>query len=323
MIRQTRERLRSECAGFLLSALAWILITPSSAQESCDEQASTQKVILDTDIGGDVDDAYALTLLLSLRKTKVLGVTTVSGASDQRAQLAAKLLMKLGRVEIPVYAGARSDQPMNQQYEWARGFRSPNLKKDPAIKFLNKKIEHAPGEITLIAIGPLTNLGDLLTRYRDTARKIKRIVVMGGAINVGYNDQPPAVPEHNIQSDVTAAGAVFQSGIPLTMVGLDATAMMQLDEKRQKKLLALGTSATDALSALTTLSGNRIPTLFDPMAVAHALCYQFADEEPRHVVVENDGLTRITDGPPNARILFNPRKDAFLDWYIAVHAAKH
>jgi inosine-uridine nucleoside N-ribohydrolase len=289
---------------------------------SSDGRAGVQKVIFDTDIGSDVDDAYALTLLVSLRNVRVLGVTTVSGPTERRAQLAAKLLMKLGRPEIPVYAGRRSDQPMNRQYEWARGFRSTSLKKLSAVKFLHKQIQRAPGEITLIAVGPLTNLGDLFTRYPETIREIKRIVVMGGAVSVGYNNKPPAVPEHNIKYDPISARAVFASGAPLTMAGLDATAMMQLDEERQKKLFALGTPGTDALAALTNLWGDRIPTLFDPMAVAYALGHRFADDYQQHVVVDDDGLTRTTDGPRNVTILLNPQKEAFLDWYIAVHAAK-
>jgi inosine-uridine nucleoside N-ribohydrolase len=230
--------------------------------------------------------------------------------------------MKLGRPEIPVYAGRRSDQPMDRQYEWARGFRSTSLKKLSAVKFLHKQIQRAPGEITLIAVGPLTNLGDLFTRYPETIREIKRIVVMGGAVSVGYNNKPPAVPEHNIKYDPISARAVFASGVPLIMAGLDATAMMQLDEERQKKLFALGTSGTDALAALTNLWGGRVPTLFDPMAVAYALGHLFADDQQQHVVVDDDGLTRITDGPRNVTILLNPQKEAFLDWYIAVHAAK-
>jgi inosine-uridine nucleoside N-ribohydrolase len=104
------------------------------------------------------------------------------------------------------------------------------------------------------------------------------------------------------------------------MVGLDATAMMQLSEERQKQLFAFGTPATDALAALTNLWGNRIPTLFDPMAVAYALGHRFADDQQQNVVVDDDGLTRITDGPRNVTILLNPQKEAFLDWYIAILA---
>jgi purine nucleosidase len=245
------RQLRSGRLRLFILALLWMLTTPSWGQAP--PEATVQKVILDTDIGSNVDDAYELTLLASLRRAKVLGITTVSGATDERARLAAKLLTKLGGANIPVYAGARSNQALNPQCEWASGFNSRQLKKAPAIEFLYRQIEHSPGEITLIAIGPLTNLADLLRRHPITAKQIKRIVLMGGAVNVGYDSKPPPVPEHNIRSDPISARTVFQSGASLTMVGLDATAMMQLDEARQHQLLALGTPATDALAALTTL----------------------------------------------------------------------
>ena len=249
-------RFHRKAIWSFLSVLAWILATPSSAQMSSDAQISVQKVILDTDIGSDVDDAYALTLLATLREAKILGVTTVSGPTEERAQVAAKLLTKLGRYEVPVYAGRRTGGRLNRQYEWARGFRSASLKNVSAVEFLHKQIQRAPGEITLIAIGPLTNIGDLFMRYPEAIKQIKRIVLMGGAVSVGYDNKPPAVPEYNIQNDPISARVIFASGVPLTMAGLDATAMMQLDEERQKQLFALGTSSTDALAALTNLWGK-------------------------------------------------------------------
>ena len=317
-----KRRSRSKGVFLLLSALGCVFATPSPAQISSDKQSGVQKVILDTDIGSDVDDAYALTLLASLEEAKILGVTTVSGETAKRAQLAAKLLMKLGRSEIPVYAGRGSNQPINRQFEWARDFQSASLQKLSAVEFLHEQIQRTPGEITLIAIGPLTNLGDLFVRYPETTRGTKRIVIMGGSVYLGYNSKPPAIPEYNIEADPISARAVFASGVPLAIVGLDATAMMQLDEERQRQLFALGTTATDALAALTNLWGSRIPTLFDPMAVAYALGYRFADEQRQHLMVDADGLTRITAGPSNATILLNPQKKAFLDWYIAAHAPK-
>ena len=212
-----------------------MLTAASSTQTSSGEQPNLEKVILDTDIGSSVDDAYALTLLVSLKKAKLLGVTTVSGATDRRAQLAAKLLMKLGSSDVPVYAGQISDRPMNAQIEWAHDFHSQSLKTGSAIDFLHKQIQDSPGEITLIAIGPLTNLGQLFIRHPETAQQIKRIVVMGGAVNVGYSGEPPAVPEHNIASDPVSARIVLQSGARLVMAGLDATAVVQLDEGRRKR----------------------------------------------------------------------------------------
>jgi len=279
-----------------------------------------QKVILDTDIGDDVDDAYALVLLASLPNVKILGVTTTFGETAKRAEVAAKLLRVAGRGDVPVHAGRPGDHKIGRQHTWAQGFRSRALQKEEAVEFLRREVERAPGEVTLIGIGPLTNFGDLLTRYPDTKSKIRRIVIMGGAVHVGYNNQPPPTPEWNIRCDPTAARAVFESGVPLVMAGLEVTTMLKLDAELQKRLFAHGTPATDALAALTNLWGHGTPTLFDPMAVAYALGYVFCDAEQRRVVVEDDGLTRLVDGPSNVTVLVNPKKDAFLDWYVAALA---
>lgn len=275
------------------------------------------KVVLDTDIGDDIDDAYALALLTALPNAQILGVTTASGDTDKRAELAAKLLRTLGRSDIPVHAGRRTEHQLGRQWEWARGFHSPALKTEGAVPFLKRTIERYPGEITLIAIGPLTNLGDLFTQHPEVRSKIRQIVIMGGAVYDGYNCQPPPVPEWNIVSDVPAARAVFTSGVPLVMAGLEVTAMMRFDAERQKHLYAVGNAVTDALAALTALWGNPVPVQYDPVAVAHALGHSFCDTEQRRVIVEDNGLTRIVDGAPNVTVLTNARATEFLDWFGA------
>jgi inosine-uridine nucleoside N-ribohydrolase len=281
------------------------------------------KVILDTDIGDDIDDAYALALIASQPKVKLLGVTTAWGQTRERAELAAKFLHEMGRGDVPVYAGRRGEFAIRRQYEWARGYSGRNLKKEEAVAFLKREIERSPGEITLIAIGPLVNIGDLLTRYPDVAPRIKRIVIMGGAVYVGYNNQAPPGVEWNIKCDPNAARTVFQSGVPLTMAGLEVTTMMQFDTERQKKLAAYGTPMTNALAALTLLWGGPTPTLFDPVAVAWALGHGFCDSEQKHIVVENDGLTRIVEGTPNVTVLVHPDKEGFLNWYASALKPKH
>jgi purine nucleosidase len=282
--------------------------------------AAPQKVILDTDIGDDVDDAYALALLASLPDVKIVGVTTAFGETTKRAELAAKLLKTLGKGGVPVCAGRQGDHKIGRQYGWAKGFPSSAIRSVGAAEFIRREVERAPGEITLIAIGPLTNLGDLLTRYPEVKTKIGRIVLMGGAVYVGYNNQAPATQEWNIRCDPAAAHAVFTSGVPLTMAGLEVTTMLQLDAERQKRLFAYGTPVTDALAALTNLWGNVTPTLFDPMAVAYATGHVFCESEQRLVMVEDDGQTRVAEGTPNATVLVKPQKDAFLDWYVGALA---
>lgn len=280
-----------------------------------------QKIILDTDIGDDIDDAYALTLLATRPGVKLLGVTTAFGQTHERAQLAAKLLHVIGRDDVPVCAGRTGEAKIGTQYGWARGFTSKSIRQEDAVTFLKRQIDRNPGEITLIAIGALSNVGDLFARYPETASKIKGLFIMGGAVHVGYNNKPPAEPEWNIRCDPPAAKVVFTSGVPLTMAGLESTTMMKFDAPLQKRLFARGTAATDALAALTLLWGGGTPTLFDTVAVARALDQHFADEETLNVVVEPNGLTRPGEGKPNVKLLVRPQKEAFLEWFVSTLTA--
>ncbi len=277
-----------------------------------------QKIVLDTDVGDDIDDIYALALVATQKQVRLLGVTTAFGETTKRAQLAAKFLKVIGRGDVPVFAGRVGEAKIRRQYEWARDFQSKSLKKQSAVSFLKETVERNPGEVTLIAVGPLTNIGDLLTQYPEVKSKIKRIVIMGGAAYVGYNNAPPPVAEWNIRCDPPAAKIVYQSGVPLVMAGLEATTMLQFDAERQKRLFAFGIPLTDALAALTNLWGNGVPTLFDPMAVAYGMGFKFCEEEQKHVEVDANGVTRIGSGTPNVTVLIKPQKEAFLDWHITV-----
>ena len=297
----------------LLLCLAFLPIGARAAQKP----TALQKVILDTDIGDDIDDAYALALLISLPDVKLLGVTTTFGQTRERAEIAAKLLTISGHGDIPVYAGRRGSSTIREQYQWARGFTGRNLKSEEAVLFLKREIDRSPGEITLIGIGALTNVGDLFTRDPDTKAKIKRIVIMGGAVYVGYNNQAPPSVEWNIKCDPAAAKIVYTSGVPLTMAGLEVTTMMQLDGEHQKRVFSYGTPATDALAALTNIWGGNTPILYDVVAVAHATGHVFSDSEQLHVEVDDNGLTRIGSGAPNVTVLVHPKKEAFLDWYVS------
>jgi inosine-uridine nucleoside N-ribohydrolase len=304
--------------GLTLLALAGMV----AASVVAASPARLTKIILDTDIGDDVDDVYALALAATVPNVELVGVTTAFGETGKRAELAAKLLWVMGRTKVPVCAGREGDHGIGPQHRWASGFRSSAMRKEKAVAFLRRQIEAAPGEITIVPIGALTNIGDLLTTHPEVRSKIKRVVLMGGAAWVGYNNRAPASPEWNIRCDTRAARTVFESGVPIVMAGLDATTMMQLDEDRQKRMAAFGGRTTDAIASLRLLWGSPIPTLFDPVAVAYAAGYPFADERPVRIHVEDDGLTRVVDGAPNATALVNPRKDEFLEWFVeAMRAA--
>jgi inosine-uridine nucleoside N-ribohydrolase len=296
-------------ALWILAVLAVAALMPAAGTES-------PQIILDTDIGDDIDDAYALGLLASRKDVRLLGVTTTFGETAKRAELAAKLLSVMGRKDVPVCAGRPSDHRIGRQHEWARGFRSRSMLKTSAVAFMKREIERHPGEVILVSIGALTNVGALLSQHPDVGPKIKQIVLMGGAAFVGYGNKPPVEVEWNIRCDPAAAKVVFASGVPIVMAGLDATTMMQLDTERQKRMAAHGTRTTDAIAALRELWGNPTPTLFDPVAVAYACGHAFAEGKPLRIQIADDGLTRVVEGTPNATVLVNPRKEEFLDWYV-------
>src|ERR1051325_3316135 len=97
-------------------------------------QARSEKVIFDTDIGDDVDDAYALALLVHQPGIEILGVTTAFGETPKRAEVAAKLLHVMGRDDVPVFAGRASDRKIGRQHDWAAGYKSRAIKSLPAVE---------------------------------------------------------------------------------------------------------------------------------------------------------------------------------------------
>src|SRR5512134_471098 len=143
-------------------------------------QAAPAPVIFDTDIGTDIDDAYALAALLQRTDLQLLGVTTVSSDAAARARLAAKLLHVAGGkwANTPVYAGLSTPIQYMKQVEWAAGFSAPNLHDRGGVEFMRREIEARPGEVTLIAVGELTNVAALLESTPGIAKKINAIALM-------------------------------------------------------------------------------------------------------------------------------------------------
>lgn len=280
-------------------------------------------VLLDTDIGTDIDDAYALAQVLRSPELELLGVTTVSGDAVARARLAAKLLAVAGRGEVPVYAGISTATQYMKQVEWAAGFASPALHESGGVEFLRQQINARPGEITLIAVGELTNVAALLESEPGIGKKIKAIALMGGSIRRGYAPGSKPEPEWNIKSAAKAAQVVFSSGVPLLIAPLDSTSDLKLTTERKNRLFAQGTPLTDALAALdfvwthTNTWNAKLPTLFDNLAISLVATPDLVPLTPMHLVVEADGTTREVAGrPPNARVALTVEPAAFLDHFV-------
>ena len=282
-------------------------------------------VILDTDIGTDIDDAYALAALIRNGDLELLGVTTVSSDAAARARLAARLLHVAGGKwsGIPVYAGISTPTQYMKQVDWAAGFTAPNLHESGGVEFMRREINARPGKVTVIAIGELTNVAALLASDATISKKIRAISLMGGSIYRGYAPGSKPEPEWNIKSNANAAKLVFESGVPLLVAPLDSTADLKLTPELRVQLYMHGTPLNDALASLDQIwrytnhwKGND-PTLFDVLAVELVTHKEFP-LTALHIAVAPDGFTSAAQGgKPNAQVALNVDVATFMKDFVA------
>ena len=284
-------------------------------------------MIIDTDIGDDVDDAFALALAVKSPELQVLGVTTTFGDTEARAKITDRFLGEVGRADIPVMAGkaTATKNPMSQR-KYGDGGHFVKASHGDAVAFLLEQIKKYPGEITLIAIGPLMNVGAAIDQDEDTFRKLKRVVLMGGSVRRGYGDLEytppvPPMPEWNILNDVASAQKLFASGVPLYVMPLDST-QLKLDEVKRAFLFSQGTAVTDQLAILYHLWGQETPTLFDPMTLVYALKPELCPVTGMHIRVDEKGFTREEPGPVNAQVCLESNSEDFYRFYLKRVAAK-
>jgi inosine-uridine nucleoside N-ribohydrolase len=312
-------------AAWAAAFLAALLPAAALAQPAARNRVP---VLLDTDIGSDIDDAFALALVLASPELDLRGVTTVGADAEQRARIVCRFLAACGRRDVPV-AWGRAPQPAEKLDGQIRYRGRPPLdlvrvvgpRKLPAVAFLYSRLKAEPGKLTVVALGPLTNLARLLREHPDCKPWIRRVVLMGGSLRAGYDGKPGPVAEWNIEIDIPAARAVFASGVPLVVAPLDATAALQLKAPLRRRLFAARTPLTLQVQALYELWGKRTPTLFDPAAVALAFTEKFFTAADLRLEVDEKGFTRVVRGTPNARVATAVRADAFLNWYVERVAA--
>jgi inosine-uridine nucleoside N-ribohydrolase len=306
----------------VLVALCFVT-TPVFAQQAraADEKHVPVPVIFDTDIGTDIDDAYALAVLMQRPELQVLGVTTVSSDAVARARLAAKLLAVAGGkwASLPVYAGISTPIQYMKQVEWAQGFDSPSLHTSGGVDFMRREINKRPGEITIIAVGELTNVAALLDSEPGIGRKIRAIALMGGSIYRGYAAGSKPEPEWNIKSNAAAARKVFSSGVPLRVAPLDSTADLKMTPEMRVQVFTRGTAFNDALAALNSIwrhtnhwKGEN-PTYFDVLAVQLVEPRKPYVLTPLRIEVTSDGTTKpVPGGKPNAEIALEVDSASFM-----------
>lgn len=297
-------------------AVLFAAARPAYPQIGTQSAGAPQLVILDTDIGDDIDDVFALSLALTSPELRVVGITSAWGDTALRSRMIDRVLCETGRGDIPVLTGVPTNKPdaaAFSQAPWARA--GLMHQHGDAVAFILDQARLHPGEITLIAIAPLTNIGAAIDRDPVAFRKLKRVVLMGGSVVRGYGDvsaKPSA--EYNIAMDPVAAQKLFRSGVPIFMMPLDSTQIPFVAERRAE-LASISTPLTDSIQVLINewdrTTHQHDPTLFDPVAVAYAIDPGTCATTPEHIEVDERGYTRAVPGAPNAQVCLATHPEAF------------
>lgn len=265
---------------------------------------SPQRVIIDTDPG--VDDAMAILLALNSPELKVEALTVVPGNVDGRQGLenALKLVSLAGRCDLPVAGGAQ--HPLNQKLITAQFWHGRNgladvelpaskCKTDPRFgpDLIIELVHKYPHEITLIPVGPLTNIALAVSKDPSIVPLVKNIVIMGGSIGGGNVN---GAAEANIYNDPEAASIVFNAGWMVTMIGSDVGERTLMTRKYLADLQALHGPESDFISKLADFylmrsekSGYQGAAMYDPLAVATVIDPSLVTLKDMHVDVETKG----------------------------------
>ena len=269
-------------------------------------------VLLDTDIGSDIDDALCLAYLLRQPRCKLVGITTVTGQAQRRAMLADALCRIAGREDIPIHSGAETPLLVTQQQEYAPQADTlaqfPHRKDFPpntAVEFMRQTIRRRPGEITLLAIGPLTNVALLFAVDPEIPRLLKGLVLMCGRFNltVPY----PSPREWNAMCDPHATAIVYRTPVSSHIsIGLDVTTCCRMEAAECRIRLRGG--PLDVVSAMAEVwfgQGIGHITFHDPLAGAVIFAPELCSWEDGLVEVELlsrqvPGMTHWTPSDPPA-----------------------
>jgi inosine-uridine nucleoside N-ribohydrolase len=313
---------------FLLAAAAGV----ARAQAAAPATRPPIPVILDTDIGDDIDDTWALVLALKSPEIDLRLVVTDYGNTEARAKLVARVLELAGRTDIPIGVGIKEYEEESPQADWVRGFdlaKYPGRVLKDGVQVLVDTVMAADGPMTLVAIGPPSNLKAALEREPRIAGKL-RLCGMYGSLRRGYDGKPQPEPEWNVKARPNAARALLAAPwADAILTPLDTCGRVQLDGERYARVRAskdpLVRGLVDAYASWCRrrdwcaadpgFVAAKSSTLFDTAAVYLAISRDLVKTETTGIRVTDDGMT-VPD--PKARSLTWAVEwaslDGFEDW---------
>jgi purine nucleosidase len=292
----------------LLLVASLLLVAPRPAGAAPAPTAAPRTIVLDTDIGDDIDDAFALAMILASPSLHLAAVSTSMGDTALRARLTRRFLRVAGRADIPVMAGpSTAPGTVFTQADWARAEPSSPRGEPDAVRGMLDLLRRAPDRsVTLVALAPLTTVGAMIARDPATFRRLAGVVMMGGSIARGYGAQagttgPTPSREYNIEKDPAGLRALLGSGVPVTLFPVDSTEIA-LERDDRAPIMAQPTGVGRALAALYALwkrdsTRGDTPVLFDVVPVASLLRPQTCKPSPLRLRVDDDGMTVSVPGP--------------------------
>jgi inosine-uridine nucleoside N-ribohydrolase len=288
-----------------------------------------QTILIDTDAGDDVDDVLAIAFALRRPELDIKAITTVSPYSARRAALIQKLLQLTGKSSIPVAAGM--EWPLRALTDDEREFlRRPYVGNhcvfepmaapdEDAVSLIIRTVEAHAGDITIVTIGPLTNIAAALCRAPEIASKIRGIALMGGEVHL-----PQA--EHNIKWDYHASSIVFSAGIPLFMGTWSMTRRFVLMPEDCEKIKNADTPLCDFLAQCIELwwphkGGKPGPVMYDIVPLLWSYAPDYYATEAMNIAVETKGefttgMTIKRPGAPNAQVSVVMRERDVKELYL-------
>jgi inosine-uridine nucleoside N-ribohydrolase len=304
-------------------------------ETAASQQQNTTKipVILDTDIGDDIDDTWALGFLLRSPELDVKLVVGDQGNAEYRAKLIARFLQTAKRTDIPVGVGMDFNrQDGGRQAEWVKDYNLsdyPGVVYQDGVQAIIDTIMNAKERITLIAIGPLPNIAEALKREPKIAQKAD-FVGMHGSVRLGYGGNQQISAEYNVRAAVEACQKVFTAAWPITITPLDTCGLVVLKGERYKKM-----KDSDDPIAKAVIENYRIwlasdekmdpnmadknsSTLFDTVAVYLAFAQDFTKMEELGIHVTDDGYTKIDSAAKTMKVATEWKDmDAFEDLLVS------
>ncbi|OGV50898.1 MAG: hypothetical protein A2X49_05645 [Lentisphaerae bacterium GWF2_52_8] len=289
-------------------------------------------IILDTDIGGDIDDTWALAMLLKSPELNPRLVVSTTANTVYRAKIIAKFLERNGGSEIPVGIGLKgeSDGPRELQKGWVDEYsleQYPGPLFEDGIAGMIEIIQKSNEELSLIAIGPMTNIAEMIRRVPGITKNVN-LVAMMGSINRHHDNAPGAIAEFNVVKDISAAQTVFAAKWKsITITPLDSCGSVKLKGDSYGKLVKSKKPLVKDLienfriwakaGCFKADPEKETSILYDTVAIHLAYSKEFLEMQEMHLIVDNEGFTRHDPKGPLVNVALNwTDLDAYKDFLI-------